>query len=94
MKMAGRSREASPCVLGWCERGHMVRVVVAARKEDQEQSSPRRRFLASLLVGHEIGPEEAWDGIWSLCFTTVLLATPGARDWIIRDSCPRLPWAA
>lgn len=44
----------------------------------------RLLFLANPLVGHLVGLEETDDGIWSIYFNTVLLATLDERDYVIR----------
>jgi hypothetical protein len=41
-------------------------------------------YIANSLVDQLIGLEEAEDGIWSIYFNTVLLATLDERDYIIR----------
>ncbi|MCC6774935.1 MAG: transposase [Gemmatimonadaceae bacterium] len=40
--------------------------------------------LANSLVDQHIGQKETDDGVWSIYFTTVLLATLDERDYIIR----------
>jgi hypothetical protein len=44
----------------------------------------RLLFIANSLTHHPIGLEETADGIWSIYFTTVLLAKLDERDYIIR----------
>lgn len=44
----------------------------------------RLLFIAQSLTNHHIGLEETEDGIWSICFNTVLLAKLDERDYIIR----------
>jgi transposase InsO family protein len=41
-------------------------------------------YLANSLVDHRIGLEETDDGLWSIFFNTVLLATLDERDYRIR----------
>mgnify|MGYP001792487009 CR=1 FL=1 len=41
-------------------------------------------YIANSLVDHRIGLEETDDGIWSIYFNTVLIATLDERDDIIR----------
>jgi hypothetical protein len=41
-------------------------------------------YLANSLVDQHIGLEETDDGVWSIYFNTVLLATLDERDYIIR----------
>ena len=41
-------------------------------------------YIANSLVDHRIGLEETDDGIWSIYFNTVLIATLDERDYIIR----------
>ena len=41
-------------------------------------------YIANSLVNHHIGLEETDDGIWSIYFNTVLIATLDERDYIIR----------
>ncbi|MBI4543030.1 MAG: hypothetical protein HY705_08380 [Gemmatimonadetes bacterium] len=42
-------------------------------------------FIANALEQHLIGLEEVNDGIWSICFGSVLLAKADERDMVIRD---------
>ena len=44
----------------------------------------RLLYIANALVDQHIGLEETDDGVWSLYFNTVLLATLDERDYIIR----------
>lgn len=46
----------------------------------------RLPFLANPLEHQLIGSEEADDGIWSICFGTVLLGKIDERDMIAGDS--------
>ena len=51
-------------------------------------------YLANALVDQWIGLEETDDGVWSIYFTTVLLATLDERDFLIRadtSKCYRCP---
>lgn len=41
-------------------------------------------YIANSLVDQHIGLEETDDGVWSICFNTVLVATLDERDYIIR----------
>lgn len=41
-------------------------------------------YIANSLVNQHIGLEETEDGIWSIYFNTVLIATLDERDYIIR----------
>ena len=41
-------------------------------------------YLANSLVNQDIGLEETDDGIWSIYFNTVLIATLDERDYLIR----------
>ena len=41
-------------------------------------------YIANSLVDQHIGLEETDDGVWSIYFNTVLLATLDERDYIIR----------
>ncbi|MEJ7758609.1 MAG: hypothetical protein WKF55_03335 [Gemmatimonadaceae bacterium] len=41
-------------------------------------------YIANSLVNHHIGLEETEDGVWSIYFNTVLIATLNERDYIIR----------
>jgi hypothetical protein len=41
-------------------------------------------YIASALVDQWIGLEETDDGVWSIYFNTVLLATLDERDFVIR----------
>jgi len=41
-------------------------------------------YIANSLVDQQIGLEETDDGVWSIYFNTVLLATLDERDYIIR----------
>jgi hypothetical protein len=41
-------------------------------------------YLANSLVNQHIGMEETDDGVWSIYFNTVLIATLNERDYIIR----------
>ena len=41
-------------------------------------------YLANSLVNQDIGLEETDDGIWSIFFNTVLIATLDERDYLIR----------
>jgi hypothetical protein len=41
-------------------------------------------YIANSLVDQYIGLEETDDGIWSIYFNTVLIATLNDRDYIIR----------
>jgi hypothetical protein len=41
-------------------------------------------YIANSLVDQHIGLEETDDGVWSIYFNTVLLATLNERDYIIR----------
>lgn len=43
----------------------------------------RLLYVASPMAGQHVGLEETDDGIWSIYFNTTLLATFGARDYII-----------
>lgn len=43
----------------------------------------RLLYLASAMVDQHIGPEETDDGIWSIHFNSILLATFDERDYII-----------
>ena len=40
--------------------------------------------IANALVDQHLGLEETDDGIWTIYFNTVLLATLNERDYIIR----------
>lgn len=42
--------------------------------------------LVDVLVDQWIGLEETDDGVWSICFTTVRLATLDERDFLIPSS--------
>jgi hypothetical protein len=42
-------------------------------------------YLACALTNQRIGVEETDDGLWSICFHTVLLATFDERDCIIQS---------
>lgn len=42
-------------------------------------------FIANALKQFHIGLEETDDGIWSICFGTVLIAKVDEREMIIRD---------
>jgi transposase InsO family protein len=42
-------------------------------------------YLANALTNHKIGMEETDDGLWSIHFHTVLLATFDERDYIIQS---------
>jgi putative transposase len=44
----------------------------------------RLLYLANALVDQHVGLEETADGVWSIYFNTVLLATLDERDYIIR----------
>ncbi len=44
----------------------------------------RLLYIANSLVDQHIGLEETDDGVWSIYFNTVLLATLDERDYIIR----------
>jgi hypothetical protein len=44
----------------------------------------RLLYIANALVDQYIGLEETDDGVWSIYFTTVLLATLDERDFLIR----------
>lgn len=44
----------------------------------------RLRYIANALVDQWIGLEERDDGVWSIYFNTVLLATLDERDFILR----------
>ena len=44
----------------------------------------RGLYLANSLVDQPIGLEETDDGVWSIYFNTVLIATMDERDYIIR----------
>jgi transposase InsO family protein len=44
----------------------------------------RLLYLANSLVDQHIGLEETDDGVWSIYFNTILLATLDERDYIIR----------
>ena len=46
---------------------------------------PRLLYIANALAHHHIGLEETDDGLWSVCFNTVLLATLDERDRILHD---------
>ena len=41
-------------------------------------------YIANALVDQHIGLDETDDGIWSIFFNTVLIATVDERDYIIR----------
>ncbi len=41
-------------------------------------------YIANSLVAQTIGLEETDDGVWSIYFNTVLIATLNERDYIIR----------
>ena len=41
-------------------------------------------YVANSLVNQHIGMEETDDGVWSIYFNTVLIATLDERDYIIR----------
>lgn len=41
-------------------------------------------YIANSLVDQPIGLEETDDGVWSIYFNTVLIATMDERDYIIR----------
>ena len=41
-------------------------------------------YLANALTNQRIGMEETDDGLWSIYFHTVLLATVDERDYIIQ----------
>ena len=41
-------------------------------------------YIANALVDQHIGLDETDDGIWSIVFNTVLIATVDERDYIIR----------
>ena len=41
-------------------------------------------YIANALVDQHIGLDETDDGIWSIYFNTVLIATVDERDYIIR----------
>jgi len=41
-------------------------------------------YVVNSLIDHRIGLEETDDGIWSIYFNTVLIATLDERDYIIR----------
>lgn len=41
-------------------------------------------YIANALVDQHIGLDETDDGIWSIFFNTVLIATLNERDYIIR----------
>jgi len=41
-------------------------------------------YIANALVNYHIGLEETDDGIWTIYFNTVLIATLNERDYIIR----------
>ena len=43
----------------------------------------RLRYLANAMVDQHIGLEETDDGLWSIYFNTILLATFEERDYII-----------
>ena len=45
----------------------------------------RRLFLTNALDTYYVGVEEIDDGIWSIYFSTVLLARFDERDGIIRE---------
>jgi transposase InsO family protein len=45
----------------------------------------RLLYLANSLVDQSVGLEETDDGIWSIYFNTVLIATFDERDYLIRD---------
>ena len=42
------------------------------------------QYVANALVDQHIGLKETDDGVWSIYFNTVLLATVDERDYIIR----------
>src|SRR5205085_9761673 len=44
----------------------------------------RLLYIANALVDQHIGLEETDDGVWSIYFNTVLIATLDERDYIIR----------
>jgi hypothetical protein len=49
-------------------------------------------YIANSLVDQHIGLEETDDGIWSIYFNSILLATLDERDYILRgDTPPVLP---
>jgi hypothetical protein len=48
----------------------------------------RLLYIANSLVDQHVGLEETEDGIWSIYFNTVLLATVDERDYIIRGRHP------
>ena len=41
-------------------------------------------YIANSLVDQHIGLEETDDGIWSIYFNSILLATLDERDYILR----------
>lgn len=41
-------------------------------------------YIANSLVDQHVGLEETDDGVWSIYFNTVLLATLDERDYIVR----------
>lgn len=45
----------------------------------------RLRYVANAVTNHHIGAEETDDGLWSICFHSVLLATLDERDCIIQS---------
>jgi hypothetical protein len=44
----------------------------------------RLLYLAKAMVDQPIGLEETDDGLWTIYFNTVLLATFDERDYVIR----------
>lgn len=55
-------------------------------RRNRSLSAPFQRhllYIANSLVDQHIGLEETDDGIWSIYFNTILLATLDERDYII-----------
>jgi len=44
----------------------------------------RALYIANSLVDQHIGLEETDDGVWSIYFNTLLLATLDEQDYIVR----------
>jgi hypothetical protein len=51
----------------------------------------RLLYLANAMVDQHIGLEETDDGIWTIYFNSILLATFDERDYIITGYCQVLP---
>ncbi len=64
---------------------HPVRFVVKKITTGQTFRFKRKLlYIADSLADHRIGLVENDDGIWSIYFNTVLIATLDERDYIIR----------